>query len=228
MGTWIKETDIAMYLMEGNNYLERILKDPRPNGEKQLDVSAMKRWFARSDSPGGMVVSIGVNLPEPPPKPRTTPKPAVKFIAASSANFTSREGTDIDTIIIHNTVGTTESAISVFKNPAAKVSAHYIVDRSGEIIQMVRDSDCAYHAGNPGVNFRSIGIEHEATFSQRGLTPAQNVSSVALIKFLMSTYRIPITHIRPHSDIVGTECPNLIFPTKADLQRWIQTNFTIR
>jgi N-acetylmuramoyl-L-alanine amidase len=60
-----------------------------------------------------------------------------------SPNYASREGTDIDTLVLHNTDGTLASAIARFKNPAEDVSAHYLVDRNGSIVQMVDDTQTA-------------------------------------------------------------------------------------
>ena len=69
MGTWIKETDQAIYLMQGGYYLEKIEKRPRSKGEKTLTIVDMHQWFARPDSPGGMIVALGSQDPEPSPKP---------------------------------------------------------------------------------------------------------------------------------------------------------------
>ena len=74
MGTWIKETDKAIYLMQGGYYISKISKYPsksNPN-EKVLNISGMKSWFTRTDSPRGMTVSQ--TGPEPKPMPaRTSP-----------------------------------------------------------------------------------------------------------------------------------------------------------
>ncbi|MEL6491394.1 MAG: lysozyme [Cyanobacteria bacterium J06634_6] len=69
MGTWIKETDTAFYLMEGGHYLSKISKYPSKRNEKEkvVNIVAMKAWFARSDAPRGMTVSTGGG-PEPRPK----------------------------------------------------------------------------------------------------------------------------------------------------------------
>ncbi|MEL6350341.1 MAG: lysozyme [Cyanobacteria bacterium J06627_28] len=68
MGTWIKETDTAFYLMEGGQYLSKITKYPstRNPTEKVVNISGMKAWFNRSDAPRGMTVAKGG--PEPMPK----------------------------------------------------------------------------------------------------------------------------------------------------------------
>ncbi len=82
MGTWIKETDKAIYLMQGGYYISKISKYPsksNPN-EKVLNISGMKSWFRRADSPRGMTVAQ--SGPEPKPVPRqavptpSTPEPS--------------------------------------------------------------------------------------------------------------------------------------------------------
>lgn len=71
MGTWIKETERAFYLMEGGHYLSKISKYPSKSNpaEQVVNVTGMKTWFNRPDAPRGMTVSKGG--PEPTPKPRT-------------------------------------------------------------------------------------------------------------------------------------------------------------
>lgn len=75
MGTWIKETDKAIYLMQGGYYISKISKYPsksNPN-EKVLNISGMKSWFTRADAPRGMTVSQ--TGPEPKPFPRQSTPP---------------------------------------------------------------------------------------------------------------------------------------------------------
>ncbi|MBW4460880.1 MAG: DUF882 domain-containing protein [Nodosilinea sp. WJT8-NPBG4] len=87
MGTWVKETDEAFYLMQGNQWISRIQKRPsaaNPN-ERVLNVEGMRDWFLRSDSPLAMTVSVGTGGPEPqqagssggqtPPPEGETPPP---------------------------------------------------------------------------------------------------------------------------------------------------------
>jgi N-acetylmuramoyl-L-alanine amidase len=70
-------------------------------------------------------------------------------------------------LIIHFTAGGgAASSIEWFKNPAAKASAHLVIDRSnGAITQMVDFNTVAWHAGKSkwktinGLNSCSIGIE---------------------------------------------------------------------
>src|SRR5690606_5256919 len=71
-----------------------------------------------------------------------------------------------DSIVIHYTAGpSVASAVNTFKNPTAKVSAHLVIGRDGEIVQMVPFDTIAWHAGKSEYNGRSgynnfsIGIE---------------------------------------------------------------------
>lgn len=76
MGTWIKETDKAVYLMQGNSWLSRITKYPSETNPKEqvVDVTGMESWFTRPDAPTAMTISLGNGAPEPeqwvaPPSP---------------------------------------------------------------------------------------------------------------------------------------------------------------
>lgn len=66
----------------------------------------------------------------------------------------------IQHIVIHYNVGglTVEGCWQTWQTHA--VSAHYQVESSGRIGQLVWDKDTAWHAGNSAENRRSIGIEH--------------------------------------------------------------------
>ncbi len=78
MGTWIKETGTAFYLMEGGYYISKISKYPSQNNpnEQVVNISGMKTWFSRTDSPGGMTICMQTDVPEPQPKPVVIAPPA--------------------------------------------------------------------------------------------------------------------------------------------------------
>ena len=144
-----------------------------------------------------------------------------------SPNFGSRNGRSIIAIVDHVTSGTAESALSWFQNPASKVSAHYLVTRSGRIIQLVKEGNSSYHAGihnqthwslydgtNP--NNYTIGIEHEGD-SDEPLTEDQYQSTLFLHRELTAKYGIPIDseHIIGHYRIDSVNrpnCPGPAFP----------------
>ncbi len=85
MGTWIKETEAAFYLMEGGHYISKISKYPSKNNpdEKVVNISGMKAWFSRADAPRGMTVAK--SGPEPVQKPAPLP--------ATPKDDTSNSGT---------------------------------------------------------------------------------------------------------------------------------------
>jgi len=82
-----------------------------------------------------------------------------------SPHFGERSGM-VDTVVIHYTVtGTMEETVDLLKTGAASASAHYVIGKDGQIIQMVDLGKKAWHAGTsefqgrPDVNDFSIGIE---------------------------------------------------------------------
>lgn len=77
MATWIKETDIAIYLMQGGYWISRISKYPSKSNPKEqvVNIGSIKDWFKRPDYPTGMTVALGTGAPEPQPLPAPPPKP---------------------------------------------------------------------------------------------------------------------------------------------------------
>lgn len=68
---------------------------------------------------------------------------------------------EVSAVVIHYTEGSYAGCISWFKNCDAQVSAHYVIrSADGQITQMVREADKAWHART--ANGYTIGIEHEA------------------------------------------------------------------
>jgi V8-like Glu-specific endopeptidase/uncharacterized protein YycO len=129
---------------------------------------------------------------------------ASRFEPAAPGNFTAMSGTRaVNRIVVHVTDGgrSINGTISWFKNPAAKVSAHYVVGQDGEVVQMVRHNDKAWHAHT--ANRDSIGIEHVASRS-RGIFPTNDeyAASAALVRWLCSQYGIPADrdHIIGHNE----------------------------
>ncbi len=165
----------------------------------------------------------------PPPGTRETWKkpPIAKFI--QSPNYSSRNGSRVGRIIVHYTTSdNVDGTIAHFLNPASQVSAHYIVARDGKIYQMVRDADKAWHA--LGANSDSIGIEHSAAPGEQ-MTADQEQSSVSLIKWLLSEYKLRATAIHGHrftpENAGHTECPGELFgaATQTAVDSWVAKQF---
>lgn len=102
--------------------------------------------------------------------------------AAASCNYSSRSGTAISAVVIHDVEGSYAGCISWFKNCSSSVSAHYVVRSSdGQITQMVLESNKAWHVGTH--NPYTIGIEHEGYQAQTGwYTTAMYTASANLVK----------------------------------------------
>jgi len=74
------------------------------------------------------------------------------------------------------------------------VSAHYIVDRDGSIIQILPENRVARHC--IGLNHLSIGIENVGGLKGEDLTEEQLHANIFLIEKLSRKY--PITHLLGH------------------------------
>lgn len=104
-------------------------------------------------------------------------------------------------------------AIERLCDPAAKVSAHYVIEEDGQIFQLVDEHNRAWHAGvsewqgERNINSASIGIEiinggHNFPNKDGSLPPfpdAQINALIPLCKDIMSRYG-PLT-VLGHSDI---------------------------
>lgn len=140
---------------------------------------------------------------------------------APSPNFkVGRKGRKIIAIINHITDGLMPGTLLWLRNSAAKVSSHYLVTKSGQVLQLVKDTDTAYHAGNvnkpnwslydgTNPNFYTLGIEHE-TLSGENLTELQYLATLELHTELVKKWGITIDqdHIIGHSRLDSINCRN--------------------
>ncbi|MFD0479996.1 N-acetylmuramoyl-L-alanine amidase [Nonomuraea thailandensis] len=140
--------------------------------------------------------------------------PSAHWVPASSNSYSVANrpvSSAIDRIVIHVAQGYYAGTISWFQNPNRPsnqlVSSHYVVRSSdGDITQMVREKDIAYHVYN--LNSRSVGIEHEGFVSDATwFTDAMYRSSAALTRNIADRYGIPKdrAHIVAHSEVPGND-----------------------
>jgi len=145
--------------------------------------------------------------------------PAPTFVPASRANYApaKRPLSAIRLVVVHIAEGTSRSAISWFRDPRARASAHYVVGRDGAITQMVRDRDVAWHAGNGWVNRHSLGVEHEGYTDVPGtVTDAEYRASAQLVAALLQRSRLAIDRRR----VIGhDEVPDPVHP-------WLRGGFS--
>jgi len=147
---------------------------------------------------------------------------------AGTPNYsTDRAGKKIMAIVDHITAGSYPGCLNWLQNPQARASAHYLITKAGQIFQLVKDEDTAWHAGivnkpnwslydgtNP--NKCTIGIEHEG---QPGdvFTEAQYQATLWLHKELIRKWGVPVDndHIIGHyrlDSVNRSNCPGSGFP----------------
>jgi N-acetylmuramoyl-L-alanine amidase len=130
----------------------------------------------------------------------------------ASPNHDARpEDAHIDMLVLHYTgMKTAAKAIDRLCDPAAKVSAHYVIDEDGTKWRLVEESRRAWHAGasywqgTENVNAVSIGIElvnpgHE--WGYRAFPEAQMASLETLCRELLQRHPIPADRVVGHSDV---------------------------
>ena len=148
---------------------------------------------------------------------------------------------DIKFIIIHYTGMQSEiESIRRLKNPKFKVSCHYLINRKGQIFQLVRDKNIAWHAGKSkwqrfkNLNKNSLGIELVNKGHQFGYQSFSNVQIKNLIKLckkLKKKYSIKKENFLGHSDIAPLRKidPGEKFPWKKlsyhNLGMWYKKDF---
>ena len=121
---------------------------------------------------------------------------------ASTSNYdTGARGLhSIDHIVIHDTEGSFGSTISWFQDPAAQVSAHYVVRSSdGHVDQMVAEKNIAWH--DKCFNATTIGVEHEGYAAHPDLwyTESMYEASAKLTSYIADKYGIA----KEHGPILG-------------------------
>lgn len=124
-----------------------------------------------------------------------------------------RGGFALDRVVIHHNAGkamTHAGVYGAFTNNGT--SAHYNVDIDGDICQFVHDSDTAWHC--PGVNKKSIGIEHANSSGAEGGWDVgdETVDAGAhLTAAICRAYGLGRpewrSNVFPHSDFYSTACP---------------------
>jgi N-acetylmuramoyl-L-alanine amidase len=150
---------------------------------------------------------------------------ASRNIACASPNHDARpHGAPVDILVLHYTgMKTAEEALARLCDPAAKVSAHYTIDRAGAVYVHVPEERRAWHAGvsywagERNVNARSIGIElvnpgHE--FGYVPFTDDQISALIDLARGILARHPIPPARVLGHSDVAPARKtdPGELFP----------------
>ena len=133
------------------------------------------------------------------------------IVELPSPNADDRDGQAVDILLLHYTgMLTAQAALDRLRDPAAKVSAHYVVGEDGAIYRLVDEAKRAWHAGVScwagarDINRRSIGIEivnpgHE--FGYRPFPEAQMQAVRDLARGILARHRIAPHRVLGHSDV---------------------------
>lgn len=121
------------------------------------------------------------------------------------ANWAFGDMTSPNALVIHHTAGRGDAAgvIQTFKDRG--FPAHFVIDREGEIVQVLGDMQKGKHAGSavPGVdNSNSWGVEIIAR-NDADVTPAQAEAAVRLQQYLSSNYGLPPDRVFGHGELTG-------------------------
>ncbi len=136
----------------------------------------------------------------------------MEIIERSSPNFGPRRGDALpDMVVIHHTaMAGAEAALARLCDPAAEVSAHYLIAADGRVWSLVPETERAWHAGAgrwgdvSDVNSRSIGIELDNPGPLAGFPPFSEPQMAALEELLdgiLARWSIPPARIIAHSDM---------------------------
>ena len=149
----------------------------------------------------------------------------MNLIPAPSPNFGPRPAPP-DMIVLHYTgMRTGEAALARLRDPAAQVSAHYLVEEDGRVFSLVAEERRAWHAGRSfwkgatDINAASVGVEivnpgHE--FGYRPFPDAQMAAVIELVADIRSRWTISDDRIVGHSDVAPgrKDDPGELFPWK--------------
>jgi len=119
----------------------------------------------------------------------------MNIIFSRSPNFkTSKKTRNIEFLVIHYTgMKNFQSAVDRLKDPNSEVSSHYLISRSGRVLELVKPQDIAWHAGVSAwrgvknINKNSVGIELENKghdFGYQKFSKVQIKNLIILIKKL--------------------------------------------
>jgi len=124
-----------------------------------------------------------------------------------SPNFGDRRGRRVELVVLHYTaMPSCAEALDRLCDPAAEVSAHYVIDADGMLLSLVDEGARAWHAGagmwrgEGDVNSRSIGIEL-ANPGDRPYPEPQMAALERLLADVLHRHGLPPEAVIAHSDM---------------------------
>ncbi len=117
----------------------------------------------------------------------------------------------VDMLILHYTgMRTGAEAIARLRDPAARVSSHYVVEEDGAVFRLVPEHRRAWHAGishwrgHGLLNGRSIGIEIVNPGHEWGYRPFPALQMAAVCDLclgILARHPIPARNVVGHADV---------------------------
>ncbi|HEY3269078.1 MAG TPA: N-acetylmuramoyl-L-alanine amidase [Armatimonadota bacterium] len=193
----------------------------RLTGAALLAAALFAPALAQSPAPQAPKEPFTRTTPAPNETPSTTPAaspvtpdyPLATFVPATPSNYTVADrpaSGEINMVLIHDIEGSGEACLSWFQNPAAKATSHYVTNSKGQVWQMVKEKDVAWHAGNWEINQHSVGIENEGFAYRPGFfVPSEYEGLAKLVRDITARYKIPRDrqHIIGHSEVPNPNKP---------------------
>ncbi len=133
-------------------------------------------------------------------------------VDAPSPNQDDRPaGIPVDVLLLHYTgMRSGRAALDRLRDPAAKVSSHYVVEEDGTIFRLVPEHRRAFHAGisfwrgHHTLNGRSVGIEIVNPGHEWGYRPFPALQMAAVCELclgILARHPIPPRNVVGHSDV---------------------------
>jgi len=125
-----------------------------------------------------------------------------KFSSANSSLRTNK----IEYIILHYTEIPLQDALARLISAKSEVSAHYLIKKDGEVLQLVDDYKIAWHAGKSSwknfthLNRHSLGIEIDNSGISE-FSAIQIESCIGLCRYLVNKHNINPASVIGHSDV---------------------------
>lgn len=134
------------------------------------------------------------------------------LLQRSSPNHDARACAPSQIILHYTDMADPQAALARLCDTQAKVSAHYFIHRTGDLVQLVPDERRAWHAGvsywrgETDMNSASLGIEldhegHDERGAMAAFAPAQMDTLIALLEQLTVRHNIAPQNVLGHSDI---------------------------
>ncbi len=146
-----------------------------------------------------------------------------EIIDSPTKNYSKRLRIPTMVIVHHTADENVQNVLQWFHNPKSERSSHFVIEKTGQIYQLVPESAVAWHCR--GENQKSFGIEVVA--KARPMTKDQDEALEWLVGYLLCTYKMPYSAVTAHRYTNGanTECPGELFEKYDNVFGWAKQKF---